>query len=154
MYAHISQSSWILPQRPLGRPALVSITPLWPPKTVSVCTCGQGGLQTLRIRNTYSGQGQLPPHPLCCSVAQSCPTLPPHGLQHTRPLCPSRTPRIYSNSCPLSRWSHPTISSSVVPFSHHRSLPASGSFQMSQFFELGGQSIGVSAAASVLPMNI
>ena len=87
------------------------------------------------------------------SVAQSWPTLRPHGLQHTRPPCPSSIPRVYSNSCPLSRFCHPTISSSVVPFSSHlQSFPASGSFQMSQFFESGGQSIGVSASASVLPM--
>ena len=71
------------------------------------------------------------------------------------PPCPSPTPGIYSNSCLLSRWCHPTISSSVVPFSSClQSFPASGSFQMSQFFASGGQSIGVSASASVLPMNI
>ena len=78
----------------------------------------------------------------------------PHGLQHTRPPCPSPTPRVYSNSCPLSQWCHPAISSSVIPFSHLQSFPASGSFQMSQFFTSGGQSIGVSASTSVLPMNI
>ena len=79
----------------------------------------------------------------------------PHGLQHTRPPCPSPTPEVYSNSCPLSRWCHPTISSSVIPFSSClRSFPASGSFQMSQFFASGGQSIGVSVSPSVLPMNI
>ena len=89
------------------------------------------------------------------SVAQSCPTLRPHGLQHTRPPCPSPTPGAYSNSCPLSRWCHPTISSSVIPFSSClRSFPASGSFPMCQFFASGGQSIGVSASASVLAMNI
>ena len=79
----------------------------------------------------------------------------PHGLQHARPPCPSPTRRVYSNSCPLSRWSHPTISSSVVPFSSRlQSFPESESFPMGQFFALGGQSIGVSASASVLPMNI
>ena len=78
----------------------------------------------------------------------------PHGLQHARPPCPSPTPGVDSNSCPLSRWCHPTISSSVVPFSSClQSFPASGSFQMCQFFLSGGQSIGVSASASVLPMN-
>ena len=76
-----------------------------------------------------------------------------HGLQHTRLPCPLPTPGVYSNLCPLSRWCHPTISSSVIPFSHLQSFPASGSFPMSQFFTLGGQSIGVSASASVLPMN-
>ena len=80
-------------------------------------------------------------------------SLRPHGLQQARPPCPSPAPRAYSNSCPSSWWCHPTISSSVVPFSSHlQSFP--GSFQMSQFFKSGGQSIGVSASASVLPMNI
>ena len=87
------------------------------------------------------------------SVGQSCPTLRPHELQHTRPPCPSPTPRVYSNSCPSRRW-HPAISSSVVPFSScPQSLPASGSFPTSQLFTWGGQSIGVSASTSVLPMN-
>ena len=82
-------------------------------------------------------------------------SLRPHGLQHTGPPCPSSTPRVYSNSCLLSQWYHPTISSSVVHFfSHLQSLPASGYFQMSQFFTSGGQSIGISASISVLPMNI
>ena len=77
-----------------------------------------------------------------------------HGLQHTRPSCPSPTPRVYSNSCPLNQWCHPLISPSVVPFSSHlQSFPASGSFQRNQFLTSGGQSIGVSASASVLPMN-
>ena len=76
----------------------------------------------------------------------------PHGLQHTRPPCP--TPGIYSSLWPLSRWYHPIISSSVVSFSCLQSFPASGSFQMSQFFPSGGQSIAVSASASVLPVNI
>ena len=88
-------------------------------------------------------------------VVQSCLTLRPHGLQHARPPCPSPTPRIYSNSCPLRWWCHPTISSSVVPFSSClQSFPASGSFPMSQFFTSGGQSIAVSTSASLLPMNI
>ena len=79
----------------------------------------------------------------------------PHESQHTRPPFPSPIPRVYSNSCPLSRWCHPTISSSVIPFSScPQSFPASGSFQMSQLFTSGGQSIGVSASTSVLPMNI
>ena len=78
-----------------------------------------------------------------------------HGLQHTRLPCPSPTPRAHSNSCPLSRWCGPIISSSVVPFSSClQSFPASGSFPRSQFFTSGGQSIGVSASTSVLPMNI
>ena len=82
-------------------------------------------------------------------------SLRPHGLQQARPPYPSPTPGIYSNSCPLSPWCHPTISSSVIPFSSClQSFPASGSFPMSQFFTSGGQRIGASASASVLPMNI
>ena len=82
--------------------------------------------------------------------------LQPHGLQYARHPCLSSTPGVDSNSCPLSRWCHPTISSSVViPFSSClQSFPASGSFQISHFFASGGQSIGVSASASVLPVNI
>ena len=81
-------------------------------------------------------------------------SLQPHELQHTRPPCPSPTPRVYPNSCPLSWWCHPAISSSVVPFSScPQSFPASESFQMSQLFASGGQSIGVSASTSVLTMN-
>ena len=79
----------------------------------------------------------------------------PQGLQHARPPCPSPTPWVYSNSCPLSQWCHPTISSSVIPFSSRlQTFPASWSFQTSQFIPWGGQSIGASASASVLPMNI
>ena len=79
----------------------------------------------------------------------------PHGLQHTRPHCLSPTPRVYTNSCPLSRWCHPTISSSVIPLSSClQSFPTSGSFKMSKFFASGGQSTGVSASISVLLMNI
>ena len=81
-------------------------------------------------------------------------SLQPHRLQHTRLPCPSPTPRVCSKSCPLIRWCHPTISPSVVPFSCLQSFPASGSFLMSQFFISGGQSIGVSASASVLAMSI
>ena len=80
-----------------------------------------------------------------CSVTSD--PLQPHGLQHTRPPFSSPTPRVCSNSCPLSWWCHPTISSSLVPFSSHL-------FQMNQFFASGGQSIGASASTSVLPMNI
>ena len=88
-----------------------------------------------------------------CSIMSN--SLGPHGLQHARLPCSSPTPRAYSNSCPLSQWCHPTISSSVIPFSSClQSFPASGSFPVSQFFASGGQSIGVSALASVLLMNI
>ena len=89
------------------------------------------------------------------SVTQSFPTLQPHGLQHARLPCPSPTPGAWSNSHLSNRWCHPTISSSVMPFSSClQSFPASGSFPMSQCFVSGGQSIGVSASASVIPMNI
>ena len=90
------------------------------------------------------------------SITQLCLTLwDPHGLQQAGLPCPSPTPGVYSNSCPLSRWCRPTISSFVVPFSSClQSFPASESFQMSQFFESGGQNIGVSALASIFPMNI
>ena len=92
------------------------------------------------------------------SVQFSCSVVPnslwPHESQHARPPCPSPTPAVYSNSCTLSWWCHPTISSSVVPFSSRlQSFPASGSFQMSQLFTSGGQSIGVSPLTSVLPVN-
>ena len=88
-----------------------------------------------------------------CSVVSD--SLRPHGLQHARPPCPSLSPRVCSNSCPLSRWCHPTISSSIIPFdSCLQSFPASGPFPMSQLFLSGDQSIGPSASASVLPNNI
>ena len=81
-------------------------------------------------------------------------SLRPHKSQHARPPCPSPTPGVYSTSCPSSRWCHPAISSSVVPFSScPQSLPALGSFPMSQLFTWGGQSTGVSASAPVLPVN-
>ena len=88
-----------------------------------------------------------------CSVLSN--SLQPHGLKHTRLPCLSPSPRALWNSCPLSLWCHTTILSSVVPFSSHlQSFPASGSFPMRQFFASGGQSIGASASASVLPMSI
>ena len=109
-------------------------------------------MRSLSNRNIFShtsgGSVQL-----SCSLVSDC--LWPHWLQHTRLPCPSPTPRAHSNSCPSSQLCHPTISSSVVPFSSCvQSFPTSGSFQMSQLFTSGGQSIGVSASTSVLPMNI
>ena len=106
----------------------------------------------------HDGQTRGPSNILLPSVQFSRSVVPdslqPHGLQHTRPSCPSPTFRVYPNSCPLSRWCHQTISSSVIPLSScPQSFPASGSFPMSQLFASGGQSIGVSASASVLPMN-
>ena len=87
----------------------------------------------------------------CSAVSNS---LRPHEPQHARPPCPSPTSGVYSNSCPLSQWRHPIISSSVVPFSScPQTFPASGSFQMSQLFTSGGQNIGVSASTTVLPIN-
>ena len=81
-------------------------------------------------------------------------SLQPHESQHARPRCPSPTPRVYPNPCPLSRWCHPTVSSSVIPLSScPQSFPASGSLPMSQLFTSGSQSIGISASASVLPKN-
>ena len=88
-----------------------------------------------------------------CSLVSG--SLQPHGLQHTRLPCPSPAPRACSNSCPSSQWCHPTISSSVIPFSSHlQSFPGSGSFPMNQFFTSCGQSIGASTLALVLPVNI
>ena len=122
----------------------------------------------LEIWMSYARCGFLCLYPIwdslsCCfnlffSVQFSCSvvsySLRPHGLQHTKPPCPSPTPRVYINSCPLSQWYHLTISSSVIPFSScPQAFPASGSFQMSQLFTSGGQNTGVSASASVLPMN-
>ena len=109
--------------------------------------------------NPNTDQSQLYKHinlvQFSCSVVSD--SLQPHGLKHARPPCPPPTPGVYSNSCPLSQWCHTTISSSVVPFfSCTQSFPASGSFQMSQLFAWGGQSIGVSGSAWIfqLPMNI
>ena len=113
-----------------------------------------GGM--VRVRSTWD-VGKLGPRHSSVSFSRSVvsDSLQPHGLQHARLPCPSSTPRAYSNSCPWSWWCHPTISSSVVPFSScFQSFPASGSFHMSLFFASGGQSFAVSALASVLPMNI
>ena len=119
------------------------------------------------VRMRGNGQkvpGSVCPHHKCpvnCSLLFSwvhsvmSDSLRPHGLQHTRLPCPSPTPGACSNSCPLNQWCHPAISSSVVPFSScPQSFRASGSFPISHFFTSDGQSIGASASASVLPMNI
>jgi len=99
-------------------------------------------------------QGNAKECPNYCTIALISHASIMLKILHARPPCPSPTPRVYTNSCPLSRWYHPTISFSVVPLSSHlQSFPASGSFQMSQFFTSGGQSIGVLASISVLPMN-
>ena len=108
----------------------------------------------------YSPNCQMPlswcpqGHSLQFSHSVMSNSLQPHGPKHVRPSCPSPTPGVYSNSCLLSRWCHPTISSSVVPFSScPKSFPVSGSFQMSQLFSSSGQSTGVSAWTSALLMN-
>ena len=90
----------------------------------------------------------------CCSITKSCQTLWPHGLQHARLPCPSPTPEVHSDSRPSSQWCHPTISSSVIPFSCPKSFPASESFPVSRLITSGGQSIVASTSTSVLPMNI
>ena len=101
----------------------------------------------------YSHKDLFSSFQFSCSIVSD--SLQPHGLQHIGPPCPSPTPGVYSNSCPFSQWFHPTISSFVISLSSHlQSLPASGSFQMSQLFTSGGHSTGVSASTSVLPMNI
>ena len=115
-----------------------------------------GALRCVVTKYTYVCISVSPS--LFSSVQFSCwvmsDSLQPHEPQHPRPPCPSPTPGVYPNSCPLSRWCHPTISSSLVPFSScPQSFQASGSFQMRQLFTSGGQSIGVSASPSVLPMN-
>ena len=124
---------WLLVQIP-------SFSKFWP---VSLLPTFQGALRVTFLQSVSQ---------FSCSVMSD--SLRPHGLQHARPPCPSPTPRVYPNSCPSSQWCHPTISSSVVPFSScPQSFPPSGSFPMSQFFTSGGQSIGVSASTSVLPMK-
>ena len=112
---------------------------------------------TISKRNIKWAADMPPPHfssvQFSCSVVSD--SLWTHGLQHTRLPCPSPNSRAYSSSCPLSQWCYPTVSSSVIPFSSHlQSFPTSGPFPMSQFFASGGQSTGVSASTSVLPMNI
>ena len=118
----------------------------------------QGGVLTSTV--LLFGKWMICFHGFAISSVQfSCwvvsDSLQRHGLQHARLPCPSATPGVYSSSCPSSRWCHPNISSSVVPFSSClQSFPESGSFQMSQFFASGNQNIGASASASVLPVNI
>ena len=113
------------------------------------------GVQSLRHWTTREALLSLLFYVLQFSCLVVSDSLQPHGLQYARLLCPSPAPSAYSNSCPLSQWCQPAVSSSVVPFSSClQSFPASGSFQISQFFASGGQSIGVSASASVISMNI
>ena len=115
-----------------------------------MCAC----IAVFVVKGSRSTSSVYPSSSVQFSRSVVSDSLRPHELQHTRPPCPSPTPRVYTNSCPSSRWCHPAISSSVVPFcSCLQSLPASESFPMSQLFARGGQSIGVSALASFLPVN-
>ena len=121
------------------------ISTVIPHKLIYVCVQSKWRRVILKIISVSSVQ-------FSCSVMSD--SLRPHELQHARPPCPSPAPGVHSNSCPSSQWCHPAISTSVVPFSScPQSLPASESFPMSQLFAWGSQSIGVSALASVLPMN-
>ena len=125
-----------------GNQDLISYQPLWAQN--SYCLLVQ---KLVNVCNYRVPSVQFSP-----SVVSD--SLQPHELQHTKPPCPSPTPGVHSISCPSSQWCHPAISSSVIPFSScFQSLPASGSFPVSQLFTWGGQSIGISASASVLPMN-
>ena len=118
---------------------------------VCVCVCVCVYIYSLS-ENIYSFSDSVISVQFSHSVVSN--SLWPHEPQHGRPPCPSPTPRVHPNPCPLSWWCHPTISSSVVPFfSCPQSFPASGSFQMSRLFASGGQSIGVSASTSVLPVH-
>ena len=138
---------------PLGMTALISLQAKGLSRVFSNTTdqkhhfCGTQ-LSVVQLSHPYINSVQF-----SCSVMSN--SLRPHGLQHTRPPCPSPTPRVYSNTCQLSQWCHPTSLSSVIPFSPClQSFPSSGSFQLSQLFASGGQGIGVLASTSDLPMNI
>ena len=153
-YFYIIHMIWGTPKLNVTSSGFVPLSSLcWPPAISVSSLTRMRPLQephpaAIRIWNLFCPQFSHVSH----SVASD--SLQPHGLQHTRLPCPS-TPRACSNSCPLSWWCHPTISSSVIPFSSClQSFPASGSFPMSQFFTSGGQNIGASALVSVLPMNI
>ena len=146
--------------RPLHTPGSLAANPSLNPSCETSPQILLGGTHSFeRHKSTVSPCAWQSNKAVLFSVQFSCSvmsdSLQPHGLQQARPPSPSPTPRVYSNSCPLSRWCHPNISPSVMPFSSClQFFPASGSFPMSQFFTSSGQSIGVSASASVLPMNI
>ena len=122
----------------------------WAPKSLQMVTAA------MKLKDAWSLEEKLWQTSVQISsvVSVMSNSFQPHGLQHARPPCLSPIPRVYSNSCRLSQWCHPTISSSVIPFSCHQSFPVSGSFLMSGLFASGGQIIGVSASASILPVNI
>ena len=116
------------------------------------CQCMAKPIQYCKVKEKLKKKKEFSSVQFSRSVVSD--SLRPHESQHTRSPCPSPTPRVYPNSCPLSRFCHPAMSSSVVPFSSClQSFPASGSFQMSQHFTSGGQSIGVSASVLFLPVN-
>ena len=142
-----------------GQELTVGVAGWVPVLIIQFCLCGLESLQNKMCLETLPRSRSQPRQRkgervlLLCSRSVLSSSLQPHGLQHTRLPCPSLSPRVCSNSCPLSQWCHPTISSSVVPFSSClQSFPASGSFTMSQLFTSGGQSIG--ASASILLINI
>ena len=141
-----------------------SLSALWWRRLRGLCKLPNGRDWQGKLGFVLMGRAKLSKSLIWCSVHGQgyvqfsrsivSNSLWPHESQHTRPPCPSQIPGVYTNSCPMSQWCHPAISSSVVPFfSCPQSLPASGSFPMSQLFTWGGQSIGVSASVSVLPMN-
>ena len=138
-------SHTIFPPEPISSPLYhLLISPVITPATQ--------GIQNQVILRWFPSALKVQSSVQFSSITQSFDSLQPHELQHDRPPCTSPTPRVHPNSSPSSRWCHPATSSSVVPFSScPQSLPASGSFPMSQLFAWGGQSIGVSALASVLP---
>ena len=144
---HCCQKCWTWPV--LWRPTTPSRT-----NTKKRCLFHHRELE-YKVTNSRGTQNNKKVWPLQFSLSVVSSSLQPQGMKHTKPPCPSPTPRVYSNSCPLSWWCHSIISSSVIPFSFHlQSFPVSGSFQMSQLFTSGSQSIGASVSASVLPMNI
>ena len=120
----------------------------WAPRSLQMVTAA------MKLKDAYSLGGKLWPTSVQFSCSVMSDSLRPLGLQHARPPCPSPTSGVYSDSCPLSWWCHPTISSFVVAFLLPSIFPSIRVFSMSRFFESGGQNIGVSASASVLPMNI
>ena len=126
---------------------MISLQTVYVWMTLELCS-------TIRFGQVYPGVWIFQFSSVQFSSSVMSDSLQPHEPQHTRPPCPSPTPGVHPNPCPLSRWCHPTISSSVVPFSScPQSFLASGSFQMSQLFASGSQGIGLSASTSVLPMN-
>ena len=152
IYPHSPKQAQVTGMHSIAAPQGINASPLVLPVLVATLFHCPWGRKT-------STDPQLPSSSVQFSSVQISRTvvsdyLRPHESQHARPPCPSKTPGVYSNSRPSSQWCHPAISSSIGPFSCcPQLLPASGSFPMSQFFEWGGQSTGVSASTSVLPMN-